>query len=101
MAFTLKTPEQKAADLARAVQLVQSGKFPAFVRYTIMNHTLSLKASSSTEKGSVTYSGTPGNIEFIDPQGQVQKLRINRVSVSILGQGAPDTDAEVQGATWG
>lgn len=102
MAFTQKTPEQKAADLARAVKLVQSGKFPAFVRYSIMNHTLSLRASGSTDKGSVTYTGTPGNIEFIDPQGVVQKLRVNRISVSILGQDAPDSDVEdVQGATWG
>lgn len=102
MAFEKKTPEQRAAELARAVGLVNSGKFPAFLRYKILDHTLTLKVTGSTDKGSVTYSGSPGNVKFTDPTGAEQQLRINRISVSILGKDAPDTDGlEPSGTTWG
>lgn len=103
MAFVKKSPEERAADLARAVKLVNSGKFPAFLRYKIMDHTLTLKVSGSTDKGSVTYSSSPGKIEFLDPSGTVQELRINRVSVSILGHDAPADDGleAANGSTWG
>ena len=101
MAFVTKTPEQKQADLARAVKLIQSGKFPKALQYKIMNHTLTLKPTGSTEKGSVTYSGSPGTIEFIDPTGAVQKLRVNRMSVSILGHtDEPEIEME-SGSVWG
>ena len=99
--YPVKSPEETAASLARAASLIAAGKFPRYLRATIMGHTITLEPSGSTDKGAVSYKGRPGNISVVTPAGESKTLRLNRLSVSILGEHQAEVGIDLgEGDVW-
>lgn len=79
----------KTARKAQAIDLVRQGGFPAGIMVKVGDHTLTLRPSGVSDRGSVAYSLSP---TILETRGK--HLRINKVSISVLAADAPDDVVE-------
>lgn len=91
------TKDERALESHRkkqeAITKVKTGDFPAGIRIKVGEHTLTLKPSGVSEKGSVSYSLSPTILELGE-----KRVRINKVSFSVLVE---DTDLSLDGVEGG
>jgi hypothetical protein len=80
---------------AEAIKKIATGEFPKGLRFKVGDHTLTLKPSGVSEKGSVSYNLAPTTLELMGGDGKVFNIRINRVSMSVLN--TADDTLEVEG----